>query len=560
MEKAKVGVFICHCGSDIGGVLDVPELMRYARVLPNVVLVQDNVRTCTPVGLTNLATAIAEHGINRVVVASCTPRTHAPLFRDACERAGLNPYLFEFVNIRDQCALVHMEQSALATEKAKDLLRMGVASAIRLRPLNPIRLPIEPEALVIGAGVAGMTAALSLANRGFRVKLVEKESSMGGLLRNMDRLHPTGGKAREFVAEKVAAVSNHPNIATCTSTRIHDVKGVTGHYEVAATQEGREHAFTVGSIIVATGAQELIPEGLYSYDGEKVITQGQLERLLAQDGWIHEPAPHSIVMIQCVGSRDATRPYCSRICCMTAMKNATAIKEAEPGKQVYVLYRDMLALGSKYESLYTEARDQGVLFIQYDPESPPQVLPDEVVVQGTLLGETLRIGCDLTVLSTPLIGQQDAAEMADLLDVMADEYGFYREPHLKHRPLDMTASGVFQCGAAHWPCDVGESVFQAYGAAARASILLGRGEMDVAPTIAAVNVTKCSACGLCEQICPYNAVAVTVVDQRRGTKAAQVSEVLCQGCGACVAGCRSHAIDLAGFSSERMFATITAFR
>ncbi|OGO05898.1 MAG: hypothetical protein A2Y73_03370 [Chloroflexi bacterium RBG_13_56_8] len=559
MEKPKVGVFVCHCGVEIGAVLNVPELVQYACTLPYVVFAQDDARTCTEAGLTNLASTISQHSLNRVVIASCTPRTHAPLFQDTCKKAGLNPHLFEFVNIRDQCAFVHTGDTDGATKKAKDLLRMGVASAAKRTPLDPLRLPVEPTALVLGGGVAGMTAALSLASRGYQVKLGEREPALGGLLKSLHRLYPTGEKASTILEKKLEAIENCTNIEVLTSATVRDIRGVPGRYEVVIEKDGEEREFVVGAIITATGAQEFVPEGMYSYDGEKVITQGQLERLLSQDGWLNSSTPESIVMIQCVGARDDTRPYCSRICCMTAVENAIEIKKARPSRQVYVLYRDMLTQGNKYEGLYGEARNRGVAFVQFDPESPPQVLPGEVVVEDKLLGQPLHIDADLVVLSTPLVSQPDAADLAQSLGVMVDEYGFLHEPHLKHRPLDTTVDGIFQCGSAHWPCDVGESVLQAYGAAARASVFLGTDHLEMSPIVAKVNVARCAACGLCEELCPYHAVSVMVVDQRRGTKAAQVSEVLCKGCGACAAACRSHAIDLAGYTNERVFAMIEAF-
>ena len=560
MEKPKVGVFVCRCGSAIGDTLDIPALMQYASTLPYVTFVQDDVRTCTPAGLQKLTLTIVEQGLNRVAIAACTPRTHAPIFQDACRQAGLNPYLLEFVNIREQCSLAHADDVNRAMKKAKDLLRMGVASAINLQPLNPLSLPIEPAALVIGAGVAGMTAALGLANRGFRVKLVEKEATMGGLLRDAGHLYPTNQKAQVFVEEKMTAIQCHQNIDVFTLAEVRWVEGAVGHYDIRVGQGDQEHQFTVGVIIIATGAQELIPDdGLYGYDGKQVITQSQLEQLIRDDAWMRGLARRSIVMVQCVGARDETRPYCSRICCMVATKNAIVLKEADPETQVFILYRDMMSLGTKYEKLYSKAREQGVAFIQYDAESPPDVRPGRVVVEDKLLGEELSIDTDLIVLSTPLISQQDTGFLAELLKVPVDEYGFFQEAHLKHRPLDMAVPGIFHCGSARWPSDVGESVLQAYGAVSRASILLGRGQIDISPTVASVNVARCSACGLCEETCSYHAVAVVVVDERRGTKAAQVREVLCQGCGACVAGCRSHAIDLAGFSNQRVFAAIKAF-
>ena len=555
MNEVRVGVFICHCGNNIAGFLDVPALMDYAQTLPHVVFVQDNMFTCADAGLVEIVKGIIEHGLNRVVVASCTPRTHEPLFRSTCQEAGLNPYLFEFVNIRDQCSWVHMREWERATYKAKDLLRMGVARAVLLEPRESIEVEVVPAAVVIGAGVAGLSAALNLANRGFEVKLVEREPEMGGLLRGVHRLYPTGDDAHAFIEAKVEAAKRHPNIEVFTGAEVRDVRGFIGNYEVVVGQGERELGFSVGAIIVATGAKEFKPVGMYGYDGERVITQGELEKLLAKRTETHDWQIRSVVMIQCVGARDETRPYCSRICCMTAVKNALLIKEADPRAQVYVLYRDMLTLGTEYEDLYREARGQGVTFIQYNPQSPPTVQDGKVMVYDELLGQTLSIPCDLVVLSTPLVGQADAGNLAQLLKVPVDEHGFFLEAHVKLRPLDFATDGIFLCGCAHWPADVGESVAQAYGAAARASILLGKGAVEVEPIISVVDEEKCIGCGLCEMVCPYKAIVLR--DTGTGRKA-QTIAASCKGCGVCGAGCPEMAISMQHFTDQQLFAQIDA--
>jgi heterodisulfide reductase subunit A len=567
MGEARIGVFVCHCGNNIAGFLDVTAVTEYARTLPHVVFAQENMYSCSDSGRSEIVRAIGERDLNRVIVASCTPRTHEPLFRATCQQAGLNPYLFELVNIRDQCSWVHMQDWDRATEKAKDLVRMGVARSALLEPRDDIEVEVVPTALIIGGGIAGLSAALNLANRGFEVNLVERKPELGGLLRDLHHLAPTGQDAREFIQAKIAAARQHPRITVFTGTEISQVKGFVGNYEVSAKQGDREFGFTVGTIIVATGADTFTPQGMYGYDGETVVTQLELERLLAGDGIssIHPSTGSgylSVVMIQCVGSRNEERPYCSRICCMTAVKNAMWIKETNPRAEVYVLYRDMMTLGSTYESMYREARGMGVTFIQYDPDASPAVIdaPDgssgkRVIVYDKLLGRNLSIPSDLVVLSTPMVGHSDAGQLAQMLKVPLDEHRFFLEAHVKLRPLDFATDGLYLCGSAHWPATVGESVSQAQGAAARASILLARGAVQVEPIVSVVDEELCIGCGLCETVCPYN--AITLYDTGTGRKAQTIS-ASCKGCGVCGAGCPVQAISMQHFTNQQLLAQIDA--
>jgi heterodisulfide reductase subunit A len=549
LNEVKVGVFVCHCGTNIGGFLDVPGLAKYALSLPHVVFSQDNLYTCSDAGLTEIKNSIAEKKLNRVVVASCTPRTHEPLFRSTCKEAGLNPYLFQFVNIRDQCSWVHMQDRERATEKAKALIKMGVAKAVLLEPLEETEVEVNPCALVIGGGITGMTCALSLANRGFEVKLVEKEDRLGGTLNSLYKLYPTNEEASRLVQEKMKEVERTPKIEVLTSSEVKEVQGFIGNYDVTVRQGDKDRLFKAGVIIVATGAETLKPVGMYSYDGEKVITQMELEQMLKEGGFNAD----TVVMIQCVGSRNEKRAYCSKVCCPTALKNAMLIKEANPDTQVFVLYRDMVTQGTQYEDYYGKARETGITFIKYSPERQPVVENGSVRVYDEFLGEELSLPYDLVVLSTPMVAHPDSADLAQKLKVPVDEYGFFLEAHVKLRPVDFATDGIYVCGCAHWPANVGESISQAYGASSRASIPLSVGHVKTEPLIAMVDEDECVGCGLCELTCPFKAIRIEETEKGRKAKVIAAS---CKGCGACGAGCPEKAITMRHFTDEQLLAQV----
>jgi heterodisulfide reductase subunit A2 len=556
VEEPRVGVFICHCGINIGAYVNVPDLVEYVKELPNVVHAERNLFTCSEEGVSAIKKAIKEHNLNRVVVASCTPRTHEQLFRAACEEAGLNKYLFEFVNIRDQCSWVHMREPEKATEKARDLIRMGIAKARLLEPLEEIELKVTPAALVIGGGVVGMEAALNLARQDFDVHLVEKEPELGGTLRSINKLFQTNQEAAKLVKTLAEQVKNHPKIQTHLSSKVKEVTGFIGNFDVKLDNKGGENEFNVGTIIVAIGANPLKPEGQYGYGKmSNVLTQLELEEHMKKG----KPVGQNVVMINCVGARVPERTYCSRICCMTAIKNASLIKEANPEAKVWILHRDLMTYGVDYEHYYRRAMELGVRFIRYSLERPPEVIGDEKVeavkVYHELWRREIELPCDMLVLTTPLIPAQDSQDISKMLKVSLDEFGFLLEAHLKLRPVEFAMDGVYICGSARWPTDVTEGVSQAFAAASKAAGPLRMGYVKAEAISAYVNEAECTGCGLCELLCPFQAIELQT---KRDRIVSHVKEAVCKGCGTCCAACRSGAITMHHFSDQQILAQIEA--
>jgi heterodisulfide reductase subunit A len=552
-KDIRIGVFVCDCGSNIAGYLDCPDIAEYAKKLPNVVFAKENLYTCSEAGINEIKNAIKQEKLNRVVVASCSPRTHEPLFRASCAEAGLNPYLFEMVNIRDQCSWVHMQERQEGNQKAMDLIRMGVAKAALLQPQESIQSEVDPKALVIGGGISGMTSALVLANRGYQVFLVEKSEELGGLLRNLHKLAPANIDAQDLLAKEAEAVKNHENIRLLTSTTIKEIQGYIGHYQVTVATNGSEDNFGVGVIIIATGARVFKPEGLYNYDGKGVITQLELEALFRTNKFKAD----NVVMIQCVGARNDERKYCSRICCMTAIKNAIAIKEKNPKASVHILYRDIQAYGTENEALYQRSKQLGVRYIKFDQEKPPEVKKDVVQVYHHLLGRELELPQDLVVLSTPLIAGEDNEELSKLLRVTLDANKFFLEAHVKLKPLDFATDGVYLCGNAHYPATIREAISQALGAASRASIPLAKGMMTVEPIVSILaDEDACRGCGLCVALCPYGALEIVKTEKGRKVR---VIPVACKGCGVCAATCYQHALSINSYTDQQVEEQIRAF-
>ncbi|MFX1311343.1 MAG: CoB--CoM heterodisulfide reductase iron-sulfur subunit A family protein [Promethearchaeota archaeon] len=545
----RIGVFICHCGTNIGGVLDITSLTDYTKTLPNVVYAAGNLYTCSEVGLNEIRENIKEHNLNRVIVASCSPRTHEPLFRATCQEAGLNPYLFEMVNIRDQDSWVHMKEPEKGTEKAKDLIRMGVYKAALLEPLEKVKVGVNPSALVIGGGIAGMNAALNLANQKFEVNLIEKDSELGGLLKNLNKVFPTNEDASNLL-EIRKLVESHKKIKVYKSAIIEEIEGYVGNYKINIRQNRNIIDINAGVIIVATGAIPLSPEGYYDYNGKNIISQFELEELLKQK----TVNANNVVMIQCVGCRNEERKYCSNICCMTALKNGMLIKEQNPNANIVIIFRDIQTQGVIYEEYYRKAREMGIIFIKYLPEKPPIIKKDFIEVYNEYMNQVIGFPYDLIVLSMPLIANEDSERLAKMLKVPLEENNFFLEAHVKLRPVDFATDGVFLCGSAHWPADISESISQSNAAASRASTILSKKELEVEGSTAEVNTDLCVGCEACIKICPYSAIY-----KEEDTDTVIVNKVVCKGCGLCGASCPQNAITIHHYTSDQIMAEIITY-
>jgi heterodisulfide reductase subunit A-like polyferredoxin len=553
-EEPRIGVFVCNCGINIGGVVNVPEVREYARTLKNVVHVEDNLYTCSQDTQEKIKNAIKENNLNRVIVASCSPRTHEPMFRETCREAGLNKYLFEMANIRDQCSWVHMRQKEEATHKAKDLVRMAVANARLIRPLSEVGLPVTHKGLVIGGGVAGMTSALKLAEQGFEIFLLEKEAQLGGNVRN---LYYTleGQDVQAFLKDLINRVTNHSSIHVITNALVVDFSGSKGNFStgvmVAPTMYYRkiEHGIT----ILATGAQEWKPnEYLYGEDPH-IVTQLELEgRIVNQPDEVARA--NQIVMIQCVGSRNKDRPNCSRTCCATAVKNALKLKELNPNAKISILYRDMRTYGLA-ESYYAKARDQGIMFVRYEPEEKPEVRKDgqdlTVSFLDRILKERTEIKPDLLVLSAATISRENE-ELATMLKVPRTMEGFFLEAHMKLRPVDFATDGMYLAGGAHGPKLISETITQASAAASRACTILSKEKMLVGGVVAMVEGERCAACLTCVRVCPYDVPVINAKGE------AEIDLAKCKGCGSCAAECPARAIELMHFRDPQLWAKCQA--
>ena len=555
-EEPRIGVFVCHCGVNIAGVVDVKAVRDYAATLPNVALYEDTLYSCSQDALKTIAQKIKDNRLNRVVIAACSPRTHEPLFQETLRSIGLNPALVEMANIRDQCAWVHAQEPEEATEKAKDLVRMAVAKARLLQPLDQPTVDVTPSALVIGGGAAGMAAALSIADQGYQCVLVEREKELGG---NLRRLQWTldGQDARKVLDDLIERVKGHQRIQVMTSARVTNVSGYVGNFTTTVERGGKTELINHGVVVVATGAKEYRPKGDLYGETNRVVTQLELEERLARGASTLRNVKN-VVMIQCVGSRGDDMSHCSRICCTQAVKNALKIKELKPETNVYILYRDMRTYGF-YEELYQEARRKGVIFLRYEPDQRPQVVKAgrgiKVKAFDRLLGQELEIPANLVVLSVG-IEPGENRELAEIIKAPLTSDGFFLEAHAKLRPVEVAVDGVYLCGLAHGPKSLAESMAQAKAAAAKAAVPLAKGKVAVAAIVSHVDQKRCIGCGICASLCPFNAIQLKKVDKRRKAETITAS---CKGCGICASHCPTLAISMGGFTDEAIMAQIHAF-
>ncbi len=559
-EEPRVGVFVCHCGANIGRVVDVPSVVEYAQTLPGVVHAQEQLFSCATNSTQEITDITKEKGLNRLVVAACSPRTLEPLFRDTLREAGINQYYFEFANIREQCSWVHSREREEATRKAKDIVRMSVARARYLEPLQEYDLPVTKAALVVGGGLAGMTCALSIAGQGYEVHLLEKETELGGTAR---RVHTTleGLDVQKLLSEVMKKVYRNPLIHVYTNAIIREAAGYVGNF---VTEVGSERGITEikhGATVIATGADVYTPTEYLYGQNERVLTHLELEEKIAgrEESLVNA---ESLVIIQCVGCRNEDRNYCSRVCCSEAVKNALRLKEINPEIDIYILYRDMRTYGLK-EDYYREAADKEVKFIRYEPENPPQVESINegdreilrITVPDPVLKKMVAIDADYLALSAAVIPSAGTEELAGLFRLTLDQDGFFKEVHVKLRPVEFSTDGVYLCGMAHYPKHITETLSQAYGAAGRVMTLLSKDTVTASGSVCEVDEKRCIGCGACSSACTYGAIEIR--ETKQGRKAS-VNPVLCKGDGLCNAKCPTGAISLKHYTNEEMMSQIDA--
>jgi heterodisulfide reductase subunit A len=545
-EDAKIGVIVCHCGTNIAGTVDVAKVADAAMKEQGVAHAETIVYACAPDGQQKIRELIQEKGLNRVVVASCTPRTHGPLFQDTIREVGLNKFLFELADIREQCSWCHMHDNENATSKAIEIVNMNIAKTRNLVPVATGSVGVNHTALVIGGGIAGLRASLSLVDQGYGVHLVERSETLGGLLTSV-RYTLEGDEVQPFLADVIEKVKNNSAITLHMGTTVDHVDGFVGNFETTlASKEKISH----GAVLIASGGMEYQPTE-YDYEqADNIITQRELENLLAEKG---PENGKCYVMIQCVGSREEPNNYCSRICCQDALKNSIAIKESAPDAQVVVIYRDMRAYGLK-EDYYRKARDLGVLFFLYTPDAKPEVALEgdkvRVTLDGKILGREMAIDADYLVLSTGLRPQPDGDEFAKKFKLTCNIDGFLLEAHVKLRPVDFASEGFFLAGLAHAPKNLEETISQSLAAAGRVGALLSKESLTVSGVISKHNRDICMSCLACVKKCPFGAPFIDVDGK------VSHNEVKCTGCGICAGVCPAKAYQVNYFRDDQLLAMI----
>ena len=549
-SEPRVGVFVCRCGINIGSVVDVPSVVEYAKGLPSVVYAQETLFTCSKDSTEKIKEIIVKEGLNRVIVAACTPRTHEPLFRGTCQEAGLNPYLFEMVNIREHDSWVHSEEPDKATAKAKTLVKMAVEKAKKLEPLSRLEADVNPTALVVGGGVSGLVAAKAIADKGFKVLLLERERELGGRRAKSYDLPFSKGGFASLLSSLIATIRSNGKIEVLNSTTIKDVKGSIGSFSITVSQDGKDRVLNAGVIIVATGSEELKPNGLYGYGNSPNVQTLSEFRESLDAGSVKDPT----IMILCAGAREKTgRTYCSATCCSEALDLALKTKEKAQDTPIYVLYRD-IRTSVEGERKYREAREKGVIFIRYDADRPPKVEVTDAGLQVDVFDMIAKGSLQLpgrVVLATPIVPRASNKELSSQLKVPLNTKGFFLEAHPKLRPLDFATDGIYLCGTAHSPQSITECVYQALGAASRALVPLMKTRVKSEGTIAVVDTNLCIGCANCEAVCEYNAIKVV-------EGVAQVNPVLCKGCGTCSVACPAMAIEMQGFTRDQISSMIHA--
>jgi heterodisulfide reductase subunit A len=555
-ERPRIGVFVCNCGINIGSVVDVPAVRDYAKKLPYVEYVADNLYSCSQDTQDTMAQVIKANNLNRIVVAACTPKTHEPLFQETLVNAGLNKYLFEMTNIRNQDSWVHKDNPQEATDKAKDLVRMAVAKVALMESLPEAVLDINQRALVIGGGISGMVAAKTLSDQGYEVDIIEKAPALGGQALNLYRTWQ-GEDIQENLRALVKSIQEDKNIRVHLGAELTQVEGFVGNFKSTFQSSTLQGTLEHGIAVLATGCYESKPEEYLYGKSPLVVTHQELDRRFID----RDPSLKKIqtaVFIQCVGSREPQRPYCSRVCCTHSVESALHLKELNPAMDVYILNRDIRTYGER-ELLYRKAREAGILFIRFSLSQKPKVSAGkeglEIEVMDHVLQRPILIKADLLALASAIVPYKDE-KLSQFFKVPVSEDGFFVEAHAKLGPSQFATDGVFLCGMAHYPKPIDESVAQAQAAASRSVTLLARKTISVSGMVAYATPVVCSSCGVCVEICPYSAPSFIQKGPFAGK--AEINPVLCKGCGLCVASCRSGALNLKGFEEGQIMAMINA--